>query len=73
EVDFYRMIGGDAVGMSTVPEVIAARHMGLEVFAMSLITNSTDLTHEITHEEVLAEGEKAAYKMVSLFKALTVC
>lgn len=72
EIAFFRMIGGSAVGMSTVPEVIAARHMGLEVFALSLITNSTAPDQEITHEEVLRVGESAANKMVALFKALAV-
>lgn len=72
EIAFFRMIGGSAVGMSTVPEVIAARHMGLEVFALSLITNSTDPNQEITHEEVLRVGEQAAIQMVDLFKELIV-
>lgn len=73
EIAFFRMIGGSAVGMSTVPEVIAARHMGLEVFALSLITNSTAPDQEITHEDVLRVGERAATKMVELFKKLAVC
>ena len=39
EYKFFKMMGGDAVGMSTVPEVIVARHAGLEVFAISVITD----------------------------------
>lgn len=72
EIAFFRRIGGSAVGMSTVPEVIAARHMGLEVFALSLITNSTDPDQEITHEDVLRVGEQAAGKMVRLFRELII-
>lgn len=70
EISFFRMIGGDAVGMSTVPEVIAARHMGIEVFALSLITNSTNPNQQITHEEVLTVGKQAAKDMVELFEKL---
>lgn len=71
----YRMVhilGGDAVGMSTVPEVIVARHAGLRVFAMSIITNmgvSTTAT-KATHEEVLEAAGAAAPKMASLVTAL---
>lgn len=72
EIAFYRMIGGDAVGMSTVPEVIAARHAGMEVFALSLITNTTNEDDVVTHEEVLKAGEAAKEKMVGLFSQLVL-
>ncbi len=58
---FYR-IGGDTVGMSTVPEVIVARHMGIEVFGLSVVTDLgvEGVVQEVSHEEVkrAAEGSK---------------
>lgn len=68
----YKMIhslGGDAVGMSTVPEAIAALHMGLPVFAMSVITD-VGLREEdvvITHEEVLQAAKEAEPHFAALF------
>ncbi|MBK7434617.1 MAG: purine-nucleoside phosphorylase [Chitinophagaceae bacterium] len=71
----YRMIaamGGDAVGMSTVPEVIAAVHMGLPVFAMSVITDIA--LHEggipVSHEEVLNAAKAAEPKFAALIDEL---
>ena len=60
EIRFLRTIGADLVGMSTVPEVIAARHMGIEVLAISCVTNmAAGITGEkLTHEEVLETGER---------------
>ena len=72
EINFYKLIGGDAVGMSTIPEVIVARHAGIEVFALSLITNSTNADLAITHEEVLNIGIKASDRMSRLFKELAM-
>lgn len=71
----YRMvhvIGGDAVGMSTVPEVIAAVHMGLPVFAMSVITDlgSPEIVHAVSHEEVLKAAKEAEPKMTAIVKQL---
>jgi purine-nucleoside phosphorylase len=62
EVRFLRSIGGDAVGMSTVPEVIVGRQLGMRVLALSVISNAAaGILHEpITHEAVLAAVEKAA-------------
>jgi len=60
DIRFLRLIGADAVGMSTVPEVIAARHAGLAVLGLSGITNVARLTPDegqVSHEEVLAAGE----------------
>ncbi|MFN4284746.1 MAG: purine-nucleoside phosphorylase [Lacibacter sp.] len=71
----YKMIlaiGGDAVGMSTVPEAIAAVHMGLPVFAMSVITDLGIREEEntITHEEVLQAAQAAEPKMTAIVKQL---
>jgi purine-nucleoside phosphorylase len=72
EYRFLRIIGADAVGMSTIPEVIVGVHMGLRCFSMSLITDLgiPGKIVEITHEEVQREAEKAAPKMVSIVKEI---
>ncbi len=64
--------GGDAVGMSTVPEVIVARHGGMKVFAISVITDLgvTDVPVVITHEEVLEAANAAAPKMAGLVESM---
>lgn len=64
--------GGDAVGMSTVPEIIVARHGGMKVFAISVITDLgvTDVPVIITHEEVLEAANAAAPKMAGLVEAM---
>jgi purine-nucleoside phosphorylase len=72
EYRFFRIIGGDAVGMSTVPEVIVARHSGIPVFGISIVT---DLGIEgkissITHEEVQREGAKAEAGMTALISEM---
>ena len=67
EYGYFRTIGGDAVGMSTTPEVIAARHMGLPVFGVSIITNIGLSGHKSTHEEVQREGARAEKNMTRLF------
>ncbi len=66
-------LGGDAVGMSTVPECIVANHLGLSVFAMSVITDVGIREEEnvITHEEVLEAAKEAEPKFTHLFKELT--
>lgn len=71
DVRFIRMIGADAVGMSTVPEVIVARHGGMRVLGISLISNSLALAHEkVSHAEVLASGRDALPKLTGLIKGV---
>ena len=72
EIHFLRVIGADLVGMSTVPEVIAARHAGLEVLAISCVTNmAAGMTGEkITHEEVLETGERVRGKFLALLRGV---
>jgi purine-nucleoside phosphorylase len=72
EYKFLHVAGGDAVGMSTVQEVIAARHLGMAVFAMSVITDLgiREEDNIITHEEVLAAAAAAEPKLTALFKGL---
>jgi purine-nucleoside phosphorylase len=62
EVRMLARLGGTVVGMSTVPEVIAARHMGMRVLVMSLASNPAAglVDRQLTHEEVLEEGGRAA-------------
>ncbi len=73
EYDFYGKAGGDAIGMSTVPEVIVARHAGLRVFGMSVITNegyhfADDFVND--GADVIEAANKAAGRMTILFKKL---
>ena len=72
EYRLLHIVGGDAVGMSTVQEVIAARHLGMAVFAMSVITDLgiRDEENTITHEEVLQAAAAAEPKLTALFKGV---
>ena len=72
EMRMLRLLGGDAVGMSTVPEVLVARHAGARVLAFSLVTNKAteDVDHEVTHEEVLEMGRIGAARLVALLREL---
>ncbi len=74
EIRFLRTIGADLVGMSTVSEVIAARHLGVEVLAISCVTNmAAGMTGEkITAEEVIETGERVRGKFLALLKAVLV-
>jgi purine-nucleoside phosphorylase len=72
EYKMIHILGGDAVGMSTVQEVIAAVHSGMDVFAMSVITDIgiREEDNIITHEEVLQAAKEAEPKFSALFKEL---
>ncbi|MFH2144260.1 MAG: purine-nucleoside phosphorylase [Bacteroidota bacterium] len=72
EYNYFRIIGSDTVGMSTVPEIIAAHHMGLYCFAISIITDLgvPGKIIEVTHEEVQAVAEKSERKMTLIIKEL---
>jgi len=72
EYRYVRIIGGDAVGMSTVPEVIAARHMGIPCFAMSVITDMgvEGRIEKTTHEMVQRVAEQAQPKLTTIMKEL---
>ncbi|MFM2048843.1 MAG: hypothetical protein RI955_1391 [Bacteroidota bacterium] len=74
EYRYMHIIGGDAVGMSTVPEVIAARHMLLPVFAISVITDLgvTDVPVKITHAEVIKAANDAETKFTVIIKRLII-
>ncbi|MDE6301653.1 MAG: purine-nucleoside phosphorylase [Muribaculaceae bacterium] len=68
EYEYFRIIGGDAVGMSTVPEVIVARHGDMRVFGVSVITDlgGKDITDVPSHEEVQLAAQKAQPTVVKL-------
>ena len=72
EYKYFRTIGGDAVGMSTVPEVIVANHSGMKVFGMSIITDLgvPGKIVEVTHEEVQEIGNKVQPLMTLIMKEL---
>lgn len=73
EYRYFRIIGADAVGMSTVPEVIVARHCGMEIFGMSVITNqANDLSEAVLNDgnDVVIAANKAADTMGALFAQL---
>lgn len=70
EYKFFKTIGADATGMSTVPEVIVARHCGLRVFGMSVITNEAhDFAEDFVNDgaDVIVKADAAAEKMSTLF------
>ena len=72
EVRMLRALGGAVVGMSTVPEVIAARHMGMKVLVLSFAANPAAglVDRPLTHEEVLEEGERAKPKLARMMGLL---
>jgi purine-nucleoside phosphorylase len=72
EIRYLRTIGADLVGMSTIPEVIVARHMGLKVLAISCVTNmAAGISDEIlNHEDVLATGERVKGDFEALLRAV---
>ena len=72
EYRFFYRIGGDAVGMSTVPEVIVARHAGMKCFAISIITDLgvEGKVEKVSHEEVQLAAAKSEPMMTLIFKEL---
>jgi purine-nucleoside phosphorylase len=72
EYKMIRTLGADAVGMSTVPEVIVAKHMSMEVFGVSVITDigDEDFIKSVNHQEVLQEAKKAEPVVRELVQAL---
>ncbi len=72
EYNMYRILGGDIIGMSTVPEAIVARHMGIKLFGISIITDSgvPGEIVEISHEEVQQVAMKAEPKMRLIMEKL---
>ncbi|WP_018675715.1 purine-nucleoside phosphorylase [Riemerella columbina] len=72
EYGMVRAIGGDAVGMSTVPEVIVAKHQGMDVFGISIITDmgGPEIAFNVSHEEVLAAANKAMPNVIKIVKGL---
>ena len=74
EYKYMRLIGGDAVAMSTVPEVIVARHCGIKVFGVSIITNASGDTEKADfvndEQEVIKAADAAVVKMTALFTGL---
>jgi purine-nucleoside phosphorylase len=73
EIRYLRAIGADLVGMSTVPETIAANHMGLKVLGISCVTNAAAgvIDQKLDHKEVLEVGERMKGTMVELLRRVS--
>ena len=74
EIRYLRTIGADLVGMSTVPEVIAANHMGMKVLGISCVTNAAAgvLNQKLDHKEVLEVGERMKGTLIDLLRRVVV-
>ena len=74
EYKMYRILGGDAVGMSTVPEVIVAHHCGIRTFGVSVITDlgGFDAPVEVSHEEVQEAANKAQPFMTEIMREMII-
>lgn len=73
EYNFINVIGGDLVGMSTVPEVLVARHCGMRVFGVSVVSNKCfplSAIKETTHESVIAVANETEPKLAKIFKEI---
>lgn len=72
EYGMVRAMGADAVGMSTVPEVIVAKHQGMDCFGISIITDigGPEIAYTVSHEEVLQAADKAMPNVVKIVKGL---
>jgi purine-nucleoside phosphorylase len=72
EIQYLRTIGADAVGMSTAPEAIAARHMGLEVLGVSCITNMAAGVRRqpLSHDEVIETAQRVRGSFIALLEAI---
>jgi purine-nucleoside phosphorylase len=74
ELRMMRGFGADAVGMSTVPEVIVARHAGMRVFGIATVTDMATglpgLVQHVTHEEVLAVADRAGRRLATVVKGV---
>ncbi len=72
EIRYLRTIGADLVGMSTVPEVIAANHLGIKVLAISCVTNMAAgiLPQKLSHSEVMETGDRVKDTLAALLRAV---
>jgi purine-nucleoside phosphorylase len=74
DIRMLRILGGDAVGMSTVPEVVVARHGGMRVLGISSITNisidDSESTQDVSHEEVLEVGKLIVPRLITILRGV---